>query len=71
MKKKYDLLYVPAETYMLATAEDNTIRSFIKLKKPVNVILLGDEGDKLSVLHENKKWLIEKKHMRGIYDQLN
>ena len=32
-KGKYDLVYVPAESYMLATADDDTVRSFIKLKK--------------------------------------
>lgn len=68
-KIKYDLVYVPAESYMLATAEDNTVRSFIKLKKPINVIMLEDLGDKLKVLHDNNTWLIEKKHLRGIYDQ--
>ncbi len=72
MKKKsnYDLIYVPAESYMLATAEDNTVRSFIKLKKPIKVIMLEDLGDKLKVLHDNDTWLIEKKHLRGIYDQI-
>ena len=42
-KKKYDLIYVPAETYMLAPGEDNTVRSFIKLDKPAQVLLLGVE----------------------------
>jgi len=70
-KKKYELIYVPAETYMLSPAKATPAQSFIKLSKPVNVLLLGEVGDKLSVLHENKKWLIEKKQMRGIYDQLN
>ena len=72
MKKNsnYDLIYVPAESYMLATAEDNTVRSFIKLKKPIKVIMLEDLGDKLKVLHDNDTWLIEKKHLRGIYDQI-
>tara|TARA_R100000005_G_C4975747_1_gene187230 strand:- start:1127 stop:1348 length:222 start_codon:yes stop_codon:yes gene_type:complete len=70
-KKKYDLIYVPAETYMLAPGEDNTVRSFIKLDKPAQVLLLGVEGQMLSVLHENKKWFIEKKQMRGNYDQFN
>ena len=71
MKKKanYDLIYVPAESYMLSTAEDDTVKSFIKLKKPVKVIMLEDLGDKLRVLHDNSTWLIEKKHLRGIYDQ--
>ena len=50
-KKKYDLIYVPAET--------------------AHVLLLGVDGGMLSVLHENKKWFIEKKQMRGIYDQFN
>lgn len=68
-KGKYDLVYVPAESYMLATADDDTVRSFIKLKKPVKVIMLEDLGDKLKVLHDNDTWLIEKKHLRGIYDQ--
>ena len=69
-KSNYDLIYVPAESYMLATAEDNTVRSFIKLKKPIKVIMLEDLGDKLKVLHDNDTWLIEKKHLRGIYDQI-
>ena len=71
MKKKanYDLIYVPAESYMLSTEEDDTVKSFIKLEKPVNVIMLEDLGDKLRVLHDNSTWLIEKKHLRGIYDQ--
>ena len=71
MKKraKYDLVYVPAESYMLSAAEDDTVKSFIKLEKPINVIMLEDLGDKLRVLHDNSTWLIEKKHLRGIYDQ--
>ena len=68
-KRKYDLVYVPAESYMLSVVEDNTVKNFIKLKKPINVILLEDMGDKLRVLHDNNTWLIEKKHLRGIYDQ--
>lgn len=68
-KMKYNLVYVPAESYMLSTAEDNTVRSFIKLKKPIKVIMLEDLGDKLRVLHDNDTWLVEKKHLRGIYDQ--
>ena len=68
-KRKYDLVYVPAESYMLSVVEDNTVRNYIKLKKPINVILLEDLGDKLRVLHDNNTWLIEKKHLRGIYDQ--
>ena len=67
-KENYDLIYVPAETYMLAAADDDTIESFVKLCKPVNVLLLKDAGDKIQVLHENKKWLIEKKYLRGIHD---
>ena len=70
-KKKYDLIYIPAETYMLSPDEDNTVKSFIKLDKPAHVLLLGVDGGMLSVLHENKKWFIEKKQMRGIYDQFN
>jgi len=66
---KFNLIYVPAETYMLSTAADNTVESFVKLRKPVNVLLLGDVGDKVQVLHENRKWLIEKTQLRGIYDQ--
>ena len=71
MKKKanYNLVYIPAESYMLSTAEDDTVESFIKLEKPINVIMLEDLGDKLRVLHDNSTWLIEKKHLRGIYDQ--
>jgi len=68
-KRKYDLIYVPAESYMLSVVEDNTVKNYIKLKKPINVILLEDMGDKLRVLHDNSTWLIEKKHLRGIYDQ--
>jgi len=68
-KRKYDLVYVPAESYMLSVVEDNTVKNYIKLKKPINVILLEDMGDKLRVLHDNSTWLIEKKHLRGIYDQ--
>jgi hypothetical protein len=68
-KRKYDLVYVPAESYMLSVVEDNTVKNYIKLKKPINVILLEDMGDKLRVLHDNNTWLIEKKHLRGIYDQ--
>ena len=68
-KTKYDLVYVPAESYMLATAEDDTVKSFIKLKKPINVLMLEDLGDKLRVLHDNSTWIIEKKHLRGTYDQ--
>lgn len=68
MKNKYDLIYVPAETYMLSLAEDKTIRSFTKLKKPVKVLFLGERENKFRVLHENKEWLIEKTHLRGIYD---
>ena len=68
-KAKYDLVYVPAESYMLSTEQDDTVKSFIKLKKPINVIMLEDLGDKLRVLHDNSTWLIEKKHLRGIYDQ--
>ncbi len=67
-KENYDLIYVPAETYMLATTDDNTIESFVKLRKPVNVLMLKDAGDKIQVLHENRKWLIEKKYLRGIHD---
>ena len=70
-KKKGDLIYVPAETYMLSTAADDTVNSFVKLRKPVNVLLLKDTGDKIQVLHENKKWLIEKTQLRGIYDQID
>ncbi len=70
-EEKFNLIYVPAETYMLSTAEDNTVRSFMKLHKPVNVLLLGDFGDRIQVLHENKKWMIEKTQLRGIYDQAN
>ncbi len=70
-KKKYDLIYVPAETYMLSPGEDNTIKSFMKLEKPAHVLLLGVENGMLSVLHENKKWFIEKKQMRGLHDQFN
>jgi len=69
-KNNYDLIYVPAESYMLATAEDDTVRSFIKLKKPIKVIMLEDLGDKLKVLHDNNTWLVEKKHLRGIYDKV-
>ena len=69
-KRKYDLVYVPAESYMLSVVEDNTVKNYIKLKKPINVILLEDMGDKLRVLHDNSTWLIEKKHLRGIYDQI-
>tara|TARA_A100001515_G_C4513871_1_gene191108 strand:- start:89 stop:256 length:168 start_codon:yes stop_codon:yes gene_type:complete len=54
---------------MLSTADDNTVRSFIKLKKPIKVLMLEDLGDKLKVLHDNDTWLVEKKHLRGIYDQ--
>jgi len=68
-KLKYNLVYVPAESYMLSTADDNTVRSFIKLKKPIKVLMLEDLGDKLKVLHDNDTWLVEKKHLRGIYDQ--
>ena len=68
MKKKYDLIYVPAETYMLSLSEDKTVKSFTKLKKPINVLLLGEKGNKFRVLHENKEWLIEKTQLRGIYD---
>ena len=67
---KYNLIYVPAESYMLSTTDDNTVRSFIKLKKPIKVLMLEDMGDKLKVLHDNDTWLIEKKHLRGIYDQI-
>ena len=69
-KRKYDLVYVPAESYMLSVVEDNTVKNYIKLKKPINVILLEDMGDKLRVLHDNSTWLIEKKHLRGVYDQI-
>ena len=69
-KTNYNLVYVPAESYMLSTAEDNTVKSFIKLKKPINVIMLEDLGDRLKVLHDNSTWLVEKKHLRGIYDQV-
>ena len=68
-KRKYDLVYVPAESYMISFAEDNTVSNFIKLKKPIKVLMLEDLGDKLKVLHDNNIWLIEKKHLRGIYDQ--
>tara|TARA_R100000234_G_scaffold29594_2_gene17162 strand:- start:3116 stop:3319 length:204 start_codon:yes stop_codon:yes gene_type:complete len=66
--KEFDLIYVPAETYMLKTGIDDTVQSFIKLNKPASVILLEDMGQKVKVLHENKNWLIEKKHLRGLHD---
>ena len=68
-KRKYDLVYVPAESYMMSLAEDDTVNSFIRLTKPIKVIMLEDLGTKLKVLHDNNTWLIEKKHLRGIYDQ--
>jgi len=70
MKKKmnYDLIYVPAESYMMSYAEDNTVKNFVKLKKPIKAIMLEDLGDKLRILHDNNTWLVEKKHLRGIND---
>ena len=70
-KENFNLIYVPAETYMFSTAEDNTVKGYLKLCRPVNVLLLKDDGDKVQVLHENKKWLIEKRQLRGIYDQID
>ena len=66
--KEFDLVYVPAETYMLKTGTDDTVQSFIKLNKPASVILLEDLGHRVKVLHENKNWLIEKKYLRGLHD---
>ena len=66
--KKYDLIYVPADTYMLMTGADQTIQSFIKLKKPARVILLEDQDKHVKVLHEDRDWLIEKRHLRGLND---
>ena len=67
-KREFDLIYVPAETYMLRTGTDETIQSFIKLKKPVSVILLENKDKHVKVLHEDKNWLIEKKYLRGLND---
>ena len=66
--KKYDLIYVPADTYMLMTGVDETIQIFIKLKKPASVILLEDRDKHVRVLHEDRDWLIEKTHLRGLND---
>mgnify|MGYP003115500810 CR=1 FL=1 len=67
-KTNYDLIYVPAESYMMSYADDDTVKNFVKLKKPIKAIMLEDLGDKLRILHDNNTWLIEKKHLRGIND---
>ncbi len=53
---------------MLRTGADETIQSFIKLTKPVSVILLENKDKHVKVLHEDKNWLIEKKYLRGLND---
>jgi hypothetical protein len=57
---KGDLVYVPSSVTLYHPDEQGSIKKFIKLNKPANLLIASVRDLTYEVFYEGQKWLVKK-----------
>ena len=66
-----DLIYVPSEVVLYSLDEGDSIKGWVKLPSPQNLLITRVHGKYYEVYYKNEKWMVDKDKTYEVENEFN